>query len=253
MQLFKKNSPEESATPPSPQTTQPAITKPGAADSTPSGDGSVQVVKIRKGQSQALAPTADRTYTLCAWWGQKDYDLYALVLYVDGHTEVVSCFGTKGHARDFSMRTKDGAVIHVSGDKATSDQGGEDLPQEIMHITLNSTIQMVVPVVYSAKNSGVGSFYRYKVGVCVIPGLLETVDPDNIPRGSIVIEPAEANKDDNVYTMVPAIIHNGPDGPKVEAVELYSARRSELRPTVHGGVVCMDNGPENADKPRPRN
>ncbi len=103
-----------------------------------------------------------------------------------------------------------------------------------------------MPVVYSAKNSGVGSFHEYQVGTYIMEGLHNVVG--NV-RNSVAIDPADANRDRNVYTLVPAIIHNDPtNGPRVEAVELYSRPGSELHPTVQNGKVSMDTGPENSDK-----
>jgi tellurite resistance protein TerA len=64
----------------------------------------------------------------------------------------------------------------------------------------------------------------------------------------VAVEAVNANRDDNVYTFVPAVIHIGREGARIEAVELYSRRGSELRPTVSGGVVTMDSGEENSNK-----
>lgn len=206
-------------------------------------------VSLIKGQKVTLEKRPDGLYTLIARWGRKDYDLFGLVEYYDGHDETVSCFGTTAHKRRFSMRTKDGAVIHITGDQATSDSGGPDLPQEIIHVRLNDKIKAIAMVVYSAKNSGVGSFHDYRVSTYVAEGLHQDV-PTSGTRVSI--EAADANRDEYVYTLVPVVIHNTPAGPVVEAVELYSKPHSEQRPVLRDGRVTMDEGPENAKKPRPR-
>ncbi|HVI69737.1 MAG TPA: hypothetical protein VM581_04760 [Magnetospirillaceae bacterium] len=220
-------------------------------------DGDTPVVALPPGvinltkESGGIKLTKDTgdVFSIIARWGRKDYDVYALVEYVDGHVEVVSCFGTTDAPHDFSMRTKDGAVVHVSGDKATSDHGGADLPQEVIRVTLNSNIRTVVPVVYSAKNSGTGSFKRYGVSTYVIAGAHDTV-PQSAPQ-MLRVEAVNASNNDNVYTFVPAAIINGPDGAQLLPLELYSRGGSELRPTVQNGRVSMDSGKENAAKPRP--
>ncbi len=228
MGLFKKETPGTAAVAAPP--TAPAASASG-------------VSLVKKGQRVSLEKTPSGVYTLITAWGEKDYDLYALVEYVDGHVEVVSCFGTVNSPLDFSTRTSDDAVIHVSGDKTAY---GDDLPQEVMTVQLNPNIKCVVPVVYSAKNSGTGSFRRYKVSTYVIEGQHDVVPQDNTKMVSV--EAVDASKDDNVYTFVPAVIHNGPSGAELEAVELYSRRSSELRPTVTNGTVTMDSGEENGNK-----
>lgn len=218
---------------------------PAAAQSA-AGASETPVVRIRKGQTHALASQAGGgEYTLVTRWGAKDYDLLALVEYADGHVETVSTFGTVGDRCGFSPRTKDGAVVHVSGDKAATGRRGADLPYEVIHVRLNPNIRAVVPVVYSAKNSGVGSFHEYQVSTYVLAGLHQT--PDGV-RPEIAVEAVEASRDRHVYTFVPAVIHNAPTGATVEAVELYSRPSCENRPIVRGGHVTMNEGPENADK-----
>ena len=200
-------------------------------------------VNLTKGNRVSLSKSSGGVYTLITAWGSKDYDLYALVEYTDGHVEVVSCFGTLRRPHDFSTRTKDGAVVHVSGDKTAN---GSDLPQEVMTVTLNPNIRCVVPVVYSAKNSGAGSFHRYNVSTYVIEGNHEEVPTDG--TAMIRVEAVDASRDEHVYTFVPAVIHNKPTGAELEGVELYSRKSSELRPIVTDGKVTMDGGEENSNK-----
>jgi hypothetical protein len=224
-------------------------TAPAPTTSTPpaSGGGLLTTKKtITQGQSALLVrkQASGDEFTLIAAWGQKDYDLYALVEYVDGHVEVVSCFGTVKHPKRFSLKTEDGAVSHVSGDKTAY---GQDLPQEVIAIKVTPKMRTIVPVVYSAKNSGTGSFHRYGVSTYVIRGN-HSVVPTNDSAEMIAVDAVNANRDDNVYTFVPAVIHISAEGARIEAVELYSRRGSELRPTVKNGKVSMDSGEENSDK-----
>lgn len=200
------------------------------------------VVSLRKSQ----------IYTVIARWGKRDYDLYLLVEYTDGHVEVVSCFGTTITPHKFSTSTRDGAVIHVSGDRATGNRGGTEDPQEIARITLNDKIRCVVPVVYSAKNSGIGSFRRYRVDVYVLPGNFNDIPTEPV-EGAVVVEASKASRNPFVYTYVPCVVDNSnPSEPKLDLTQQrYSRMNSERRPTVCNGVVTMNNGEENAEKPRP--
>jgi len=207
--------------------------------------GTVSLVKGKTiSLTKATTPGGD-FWTLIARWTERDYDLYALVEYQDGHVEVVSCFGTLQRPKDFSLSTKDGAVKHVTGDKVAK-PGQPDEPWEAIQVQFNDNIRCVVPVVYSAKNSGTGSFAQYGVDTFVLQGRYERVPP-SAPH-SVVVLAENANVDRNVYTYVPVVIHNDPAGPRLDPVDFYSRRNSENRPTVHHGVVTMDNGPENGNK-----
>lgn len=220
---------------------QPAPSQPAPAPA-----GGLQMRKVTKGDQVLLTKksAAGDDFTLITTWGDKDYDLYALVEYMDGHVETVSCFGTDAAPKSFTTRTNDGSVVHVSGDETAY---SVDAPQEVISVHLNPQIRCVVPVVYSAQNSGQGSFYRYRVSTFVVRGKHQTVPHDGSAE-MVSIEAVEANRDDQVYTFVPAVIHNGPNGATIEAVELYSRRNSENRPQVRDGVVTMDAGPRNAYK-----
>ncbi len=225
-------------------------TAPDASTPAPSG-----AISLTKGKGTiSLTKGSGGQFTLITRWGAKDYDLFALVEYTDGHVEVVSCFGTVNNPRPWSannpggfrLQTADGAVVHVSGDKTAY---GQDLPQEVMSVRLHPGIKYVVPIVYSAKNSGAGSFQEYQVDTFVIPGQHQVV-PDSA-AGMVSVAAADASDDRNVYSFVPAIIDNSdPNTPKLVFAGLYSKRSSELRPTVKKGKVRMDAGEENANKPR---
>ena len=214
----------------------------------PAAGGGLLTTKktITQGQSALLVrkQSSGDEFTLITTWGEKDYDLYALVEYIDGKVETVSCFGTMRYPNRFSLKTVDGAVTHVSGDQTAYDQ---DLPQEVISIKVTPKMRTIVPVVYSAKNSGVGSFHRYKVSTYVIRGN-HSVVPKGDSAEMIAVDAVNANRDDNVYTFVPAVIHITSEGARIEAVELYSRRGSELRPTVQNGRVSMDTGEENSGK-----
>lgn len=177
----------------------------------------------------------------------KDYDVLALVEYKDGHTEDVACFGTTAN-RQFSMRTRDGAVVHFTGDKdGYSAPGGQSM--EIIHVTMNPDIKAIAFYVYSAKNSGSGSFKKHRVSSYVVEGHV-TAPPTSGTYVSIAAK--DANSDNGVYSVVPAIIHNTDTGmPAVEFVEAYSRSGSELRPVLRNGVIIMDGGSENLFKKAP--
>lgn len=232
--------------------TSPASAASDASTPPPAPSGAISLTKGKGAVS--LSKDSSGQYTLITRWGAKDYDLFALVEYTDGHVEVVSCFGTINNPRPWSqsdtggfrLQTADGAIVHVSGDKTAY---GQDLPQEVMSVRLHAGIRYVVPIVYSAKNSGAGSFREYQVDTFVIPGQHQVV-PDSA-NGMVSVVAADASNDPNVYSFVPAIIDNSnPNDPKLVFANLYSNRGSELRPTVKKGKVRMDSGEENANKPR---
>lgn len=209
-----------------------------------------QVVRFAKGSG----PKGSQ-YTIFCHFGDKDYDALAYAVYRDGHVEVVSTFGTKHHERDFQTKTHDGAVVHVSGDHAAYGGGGSDGVEdgtEVIFIDLNPEIVAVVPYIYSAQNSGVGSFNDYQVGTYIFEGHARTLPGASAEVTMVSVTAREANSDVTVYSFVPCVIHNDPEGPRLEAVMLYSRPGSENRPEVDArGVVTMDAGPVNAYKKAP--
>ena len=65
----------------------------------------------------------------------------------------------------------------------------------------------------------------------------------------MTIDATNASDDDAVYTCVPGIIINDPDGVRIQFLELYSAQGSENRPVIGEDlIVRMDAGPVNAFK-----
>ena len=134
----------------------------------------------------------------------------------DGKQIDVATFGADG----VPPRTTYGKdwVKHL-GD-ATGD--GSGTTRETIEIRLVPEIIAVVPVAYSALANGTGSFHRYKVSLRI----------DNHSGTTVELPAEDANVDDNVYTCVPGIIRNTPDGVAIERLELYSRRDSEARPRL---------------------
>ena len=209
-------------------------------------------INLRKGEQVTITKTP-RIVATCTWPRATDYDIFALVRYRDGHTETVSTFGTRDHKNDFRLSTPDGAVRH-SGDigraqaarkgwrKKAADEPA--LGQETIEINLNPQIAAVVPVVYSAQSNGTGSFRRYRVTMS-----LDNGSADNGGGDTVTIDAGNASDDDAVFTCVPGIIINDPDGVRIQFLELYSGQGSENRPVVGGDlIVKMDAGPVNAFK-----
>ncbi|WP_420123393.1 TerD family protein [Nakamurella sp.] len=212
-------------------------------------------INLRKGEQVTITRTPLIVAT-CTWPRATDYDIFALVRYRDGRTETVSTFGTADAPHDVRPATADGAVRHggdVGRTQGTKPRGwrrkatptiGSDLGRESVEITLNPQIAAVVPVVYSAQSNGTGSFRRYQVSMAIDNGSTEQGGGD-----TVTIDATSASADDAVYTCVPGIIINDPDGVRIQFLELYSAPGSEHRPVVGDDlIVRMDAGPLNAFK-----
>ena len=119
----------------------------------------------------------------------------------------------------------------------------EQIAKEEIKIRLNDSIKAVVPVAYSAQSNGTGSFHKYKVSMLI----------DNHSGTEVNIPSENANKDNKIYTCVPGVIVNTPDGVIIKALEHYSKPGSEMRPSLKMGAdgmvdVHMDLGPKNAYK-----
>lgn len=212
-------------------------------------------INLRKGEQVTITRTPLIVAT-CTWPRATDYDIFALVRYRDGHTETVSTFGTAERQQDFRTTTADGAVRHggdVGRAQAAKPRGwrrkaapvpAADLGRESIEITLNPQIAAVVPVVYSAQSNGSGSFRRYQVSMSIDNGAAEQGGGD-----TVTIDATDASADDAIYSCVPGIIINDPDGVRIQFLELYSRPGSESRPVVGGDlIVKMDAGPINAFK-----
>ncbi|MBC9956299.1 TerD family protein [Yimella sp. cx-51] len=208
-------------------------------------------INLTKGQRVSIEKTEQITASIF-WPPATDYDVYALVVYTDGHIETVSTFGTRTDPR-FSLSTSDGAVRHAGDVGRTAGPRGGGLfkrkqqpaqqapamATERIDIRPHSGIQAVVPVAYSAQSNGTGSFRRYQVSMVIDNGQGTTVRVD------------AANSDDNdlIFTCVPGIVLVTQDGVTIDYLEKYSAPKSERRPIIGPDLqVVMDQGEENAYK-----
>jgi tellurite resistance protein TerA len=233
--------------PSEPKTIQtPAIQKPDKALNGPHNQNgqnmlstiSLEKVKgkisLDKGQKPVIIEKTSEITATVSWKTGTDYDIYALVYTKDGRQIDVAMFGANGTPplRSFA----NGAVEHM-GDVR---RGIRSTKTEVIKLRLTNDILAVVPVVYSAQSNGTGSFYRYKVSMSI----------DNHNGTSVTISAKNANNNDRIYTCVPGILQNTPDGVMISALELYSSPNSEFRPKLRMGSsnmveVVMDAGPKN--------
>jgi tellurite resistance protein TerA len=192
-------------------------------------------VDLKKGDKPVMMQKTKLITASVRWRSGTDYDVYALVWTKDGEQVDVATFGAEGvpakpdHGR--------GAVKHLGDVKAAKNATEQT---EIVEIRLDPAIVAIVPVAYSAQSNGSGSFRRYKVSLHI----------DNGAGTHIEVSADNANDNDTVYSCVPGIIRNLPDGVVIEPVELYSEPGSELRPKLVTGPegdieVVMDAGPRN--------
>ncbi|MDM5329008.1 TerD family protein [Neobacillus sp. CF12] len=191
-------------------------------------------VSLEKGQRPVMIEKTPEITTTVSWKTGTDYDIYALVYTKNGKQIDVAMFGAKGTPplRSFG----NGAVEHMGDVRRTSGP----TKTEVIKLRLNNDILAVVPVVYSAQSNGTGSFYRYKVSMSI----------DNHNGTSVTISAKNANNNDRIYTCVPGILHNTPEGVMISPLELYSSPDSENRPKLKMGSsnmveVIMDIGPKN--------
>lgn len=191
-------------------------------------------ISLEKGQKSVIIEKTPEITATVSWKTGTDYDIYALVYTKDGRQIDVAMFGAKGipPLRSFG----NGAVEHM-GDVG---RNSGSTKTEIIKLRLNNDILAVVPVVYSAQSNGTGSFYRYKVSMSI----------DNHKGTSVTISSKNANNNDRIYSCVPGILHNTPDGVIISPLELYSTPNSECRPKLRMGSsnmveVIMDEGPIN--------
>lgn len=199
-------------------------------------------INLRKGQQVSITKTTRITAT-CTWPRATDYDIFALVHYRDGRCETVSTFGTSDDKLGFQLGTKDGAVRHTGDVGRATSKGWRkrvaEVGQETIEITLTADVLAVVPVVYSAQSNGLGSFRKYQVSMAI----------DNGSGDTVTIDASSASDDDGVFSCVPGIIINDPDGVRIQFLELYSQVGSEQRPVIGADlIVKMDAGPVNAFK-----
>ncbi|KUO73988.1 MAG: tellurium resistance protein [Desulfosporosinus sp. BRH_c37] len=191
-------------------------------------------VNLSKGQGPILIDKTPEITATVSWKTGTDYDIYALVYTKKGQQVDVAMFGAQGVSP--LQRFDNGAVEHM-GDVGRNSKSAKT---EIIKIRLNDNILAVVPVVYSAQSNGTGSFYRYKVSMCI----------DNHQGTNVTISSDNANNNDRIYTCVPGILLNTLDGVVISPVELYSKPSSENRPLLKMGPkgiidILMDKGPKN--------
>lgn len=209
-------------------------------------------VTLTKGEGRVLLRKSSEPLRATASWPPNtDYDVYALLVMRDGSTRAVAMFGADGQPPQTSF-----AGVRHLGDVGRSSGGGgggglkglfkrkpvevaPSIATETVEIVLDDSVVAVVPVVYSAQSNGTGSFRRYQVSTTVTNGV-----------DSVVIDARDANEADDVYSLVPAVIYQHPDGAVIERLERYSEPGSERRPAVALGAdgsvsVQMDRGPEN--------
>lgn len=168
-----------------------------------------------------------------SWATGTDYDVYALVYTADDQQIDVATFGA---ANTPALTNFEHGTVEHTGDVGRS---GSATKTEIIKIRLTDKIIAVVPVAYSAQSNGSGSFNRFKVSMLI----------DNQQGTAVTITADNANKDDRIYTCVPGMILNTPDGVIIQPLELYSKPSSESRPKLikeNGQIkVLMDAGPVN--------
>jgi tellurite resistance protein TerA len=191
-------------------------------------------ISLEKGQKPVIIEKTPEITATVSWKTGTDYDIYALVYTKGGKQIDVAMFGAKGTPplRSFG----NGAVEHMGDVRRNSGS----TKTEVIKLRLNNDILAVVPVVYSAQSNGTGSFYRYKVSMSI----------DNHNGTSVTISAKNANNNDRIYSCVPGILHNTPDGVMISPLELYSTPNSEFRPKLKMGSsgmveVIMDKGPIN--------
>lgn len=213
--------------------------RPAAAPAGPSGisftkaSGAISLDKRSAGP--VLIKKTAKVKATASWSSSTDYDLYAYVVLRNGDVKPVATFGAGRKEKPAMSWSGNGSVTH----KGDVGRGVSGDAVEVIEIVMGDDLAAVVPVAYSAQSNGSGSFFRYRVSLAIDNGAGDTVS----------ISSAEASRDDGIYTCVPGVIYNHPDGVVVERLEFYSDG-GEDRPKVElrkdGTVqVTMDAGPRN--------
>ncbi|MGW6331336.1 TerD family protein [Nocardia rhamnosiphila] len=235
-----------SAQPPVPPAAQFAPPAPGPAPYPPSTttpapgvNFSKGAVTLTKGAPPVLLEKAPLVRLRVAWASGTDYEAYALVVLSDGSIVHVATFPAAG----IPANPRYGDLVRHLGDRGRGDiQRGGGHTEEIIEVRLAPEIVAVIPVAYSAINNGTGSFHKYRVTLSIENG-----------ADSVSIPADQAKKSSWIFTCVPGIVYNRPEGVLIERLELYSRRFSEHRPAAvlqpDGRVeVRMDKGPVNQFK-----
>ncbi|MFQ6226457.1 TerD family protein [Nocardia sp. NPDC002869] len=196
-------------------------------------------VTLTKGAPPVLLEKAPLVRLRVAWASGTDYEAYALVVLADGNIVHVATFPAAG----IPANPRYGDLVRHLGDRGRGDiQRGGGHTEEIIEVRLAPEIVAVIPVAYSAINNGTGSFHKYRVTLAIENG-----------ADSVSIPADQAKKSSWIFTCVPGIVYNRPEGVLIERLELYSRRFSEHRPAAvlqpDGRVeVRMDKGPVNQFK-----
>jgi tellurite resistance protein TerA len=195
-------------------------------------------VDLKKGDKPVIIAKSQCIIASVSWASGTDYDVYALAMTRSGEVIHIATFPAKGIPP--LMNYNNGTVKHL-GDINQHD--GSTSRTEKLEIRLNDDIIAVLPVVYSAQSNGTGSFKRFKVSMSI----------DNQSGTKVTISADNANNNDRIYTCVPGLILNTPDGVAIKPLELYSRPDSENRPDLIKGYdnsidILMDKGPRNAYK-----
>ncbi|MFC3961738.1 TerD family protein [Nocardia jiangsuensis] len=197
-------------------------------------------ITLEKNSAPVLLRKAPVVRLRVAWTSGTDYEAYALVVLTDGTVVHVATFDAQGIPANPQFKD----LVRHLGDRGRGDVNrGGGSTEEIIEVRFAPEIAAVVPVAYSAINNGTGSFHKYRVTLAIDSGGEEEV---TIPAD-------QAKKSSWIFTCVPGIVYNRPDGVLVERLELYSRRMSEHRPKAilhpDGRVeVRMDKGPLNTFK-----
>ncbi|MFC8047403.1 TerD family protein [Nocardia sp. NPDC057353] len=226
--------------PPPPPGAPGTFPPPGGAPPPPGPNLTKRSITLEKNSAPVLLRKAPVVRLRVAWTSGTDYEAYALVVLTDGTVVHVATFDAMGIPANPQFKD----LVRHLGDRGRGDVNrGGGSTEEIIEVRFAPEIAAVVPVAYSAINNGTGSFHKYRVTLAIDSGGEEEV---TIPAD-------QAKKSSWIFTCVPGIVYNRPDGVLVERLELYSRRMSEHRPKAilhpDGRVeVKMDKGPLNTFK-----
>ena len=191
-------------------------------------------IELTKGDQPVTIEKTSRIIASATWDGTANYELYALVLTSSGHEVHVATFPADGIPA--LLDYGNGAVRHL-GDVGRGSHGTKKASLEIRP---SLDIVAVVPVIYCAQSNGVGSFARYRVSLLI----------EDQNGAEVTIRSRQPSENWLVYSWVPGIIRNTPNGIEIEALDLYSEARSKNRPKLlivpNGNVkIEVDAGPIN--------
>jgi tellurite resistance protein TerA len=191
-------------------------------------------IELTKGDQPVTIEKTSRIIASATWDGTANYELYALVLTSSGHEVHVATFPADGIPA--LLDYGNGAVRHL-GDVRRGSHGTKKASLEIRP---SLDIVAVVPVIYCAQSNGVGSFARYRVSLLI----------EEQSGAELIIRSRQPSENWLVFSWVPGIIRNTPNGIEIEALDLYSEARSKNRPKLlivpNGNVkIEVDAGPIN--------